>query len=128
MTPKNHKDLAFFQAAYDTYKKFPEHIQDDGGYQLDQLQRGLEPADFKPLIRVGSGAYELRLDDETNEYRVVYVAKLDNKVWVLHAFQKKTRTTRDSDIESAKDAYDALVKMLHKEKVSQKKQRKEPRN
>jgi phage-related protein len=121
MSPKNDKELAFFQAAYDVYTKFPEHIQDDGGYQLHLLQNGMEPADFKPLKRVGPGAYELRLDDETNEYRVVYVAKLDNKVWVLHAFQKKTRTTRDSDIESAKDAYKALVKMLHEAKVLQKK-------
>ncbi len=115
------KELAFFEAAYKVYTSFPEEIQSDGGYQLHLLQTGKNPADFKPLTRVGSGAYELRLDDELNEYRVVYVAKLDGKVWVLHAFQKKTRATRAEDIDVAKKAYAALERMLLEKKASEKK-------
>lgn len=121
MEKQSDKELAFFDAAYKAYTSFPEAIQDDGGYQLHLLQAGKNPADFKPLARVGKGAYELRLDDELNEYRVIYVAKFGGKVWVLHAFQKKTRATRVEDIDFAKKAYDALEKILLKEKVLEKK-------
>ena len=128
MPTQNPKDLNFFPAAYEAYRKFPEEVQDDGGYQLHRLQVGLHPDDSKPLTRVGSGVYEIRLSDEANEYRVIYVAQLGDKIWVLHAFQKKTRAIRNSDIELAKGAYSALEKMLLEEKVLEKKQRKNPKN
>jgi phage-related protein len=57
-------------------------------------QVGREPADFKPMPSVGPGAYEIRVRDEADTFRVIYVAKFENAVYVLHAFQKKTRKTR----------------------------------
>jgi len=72
------------------------------GYQLDQVQRGKQPSDFKPMPTVGKGIEELRVWDETGTYRVIHIARFEEAVYVLHAFQKKTRTTSRHDVEVAK--------------------------
>lgn len=69
------------------------------------VQVGRGPADFKPLPNVGSGAYEIRIRDAAGAFRVVYVAKFEKSVYVLHAFQKKTRKTSQADIELAVRRY-----------------------
>ena len=63
--------------------------------------------DFKPMQGVGPGAYEIRIHSE-GEWRVIYVAKLKDAVYVLHAFPKKTRQTRQEDIELAGKRYRQL--------------------
>ena len=74
----------------------PADIRSDAGYQLDLVQRGEVPADFKPMPDVGLGAMEIRIHGGT-EYRVFYVAKFDEAVYVLHCFTKKTQTTSKAD-------------------------------
>jgi len=69
------------------------------------VQVGREPRDFKPLPAVGSGAYEIRIRDAAGAFRVVYVAKFEKAVYVLHAFRKKTRKTSRADIELAVRRY-----------------------
>jgi phage-related protein len=54
---------------------------------------------------VGPGAYEIRVRDEAGAFRVIYVAKFETAVYVLHAFQKKTRKTPRADIELAARRY-----------------------
>lgn len=116
------KNLNFWNnSVVDDYRKFPEDVKQDGGYQLDTLQKGLDPEDFKPMPSIGSGAYELRLDDIQNEYRVIYVVKFEDAVWVLHAFQKTTKKTSDKDIALAKGRYEKLLQEKIKEKAAQKK-------
>ena len=83
-------------------------IRSDAGYQLDLVQRGQAPADFKPMPDVGSGVMEIRLHGES-EYRVFYVARFEEAVYVLHFFVKKTRTTRKADIDLGKQRYSALL-------------------
>lgn len=122
------KKLAFVGNSHQAYTSFPEHIKQDGGYQLHLIQSGREPADFKPFPQVGTGVYELRLDDEQNEYRVMYVAKFGDAVWVLHAFQKKSQATRKSDVDIAKSAYSALQRTFLEEKAAEKKLKGKPKN
>ena len=74
------------------------------GHELWQIQNGLMPSDFKPMPAVGSGAYEIRVH-LLGEWRVIYVAKFEEVVYVLHAFQKKTQATRKEDIELARRRY-----------------------
>ena len=62
------------------------------------------PSDFKPLLAVGPGAYEIRIH-VLGEWRVIYVAKFAQSVYVLHAFRKKTRKTRQEDIDIARQRY-----------------------
>jgi phage-related protein len=58
-------------------------IRSDAGYQLDLVQRGELPVDFKPMPDVGSGVMEIRIHG-ANEFRVFYVARYEEAVYVLH--------------------------------------------
>ena len=69
------------------------------------VQAGRDPADFKAMPNVGAGAYEIRVRDESGAFRVIYVAKFESAVYVLHAFQKKTRKTAQADIDLAAKRY-----------------------
>jgi len=69
------------------------------------VQVGREPADVRPLPTVGSGAYEIRIRDAAGAFRVVYVAEFEEAVYVLHAFQKKSRKTSQADIDLAVRRY-----------------------
>ncbi|MSV35359.1 MAG: type II toxin-antitoxin system RelE/ParE family toxin [Bryobacterales bacterium] len=79
----------------------PADIRSDAGYQLDLVQRGETPADFKPMPDIGAGVMEIRLHGD-NEFRVFYVARFEEAVYVPHAFVKKTRATRKADIDIGK--------------------------
>ena len=73
------------------------------------VQQGLQPSDWKPMPIVGSGAIEIRVHTES-EFRVFYVAKFEEAVYVLHVFGKKTRKTSLLDIELGKKRYVDLQK------------------
>jgi phage-related protein len=74
-------------------RDFPEDAKQDAGFQLDKVQRGELPDDFKPMPSIGKGVEEIKIWDESGTFRVIYTARLVNAVVVLHAFQKKTQTT-----------------------------------
>ncbi len=121
------KDLKFFnKSVVDDYRNFPASVQDDGGYQMDLIQKGEKPFNFDPIPVIGPGAYELRLDDEQNEYRVLYVAKMDDAIWVLHAFQKTTRKISDKDISLAKARYKELLQIQAVNKKHEKRAKNTP--
>lgn len=98
------KKLRFVGSSLDDLRNFPADAKRDAGFELDAVQRGLMPSDFKPMLNVGAGAYEIRIH-VLGEWRVIYVAKFDDAVYVLHAFQKKTQKTRKEDIELAARRY-----------------------
>ena len=87
------KDVEFLGDSLKSIREFPEEARRDAGFQLDRVQRGMKPMDFKPMPSVGRGVEEIRLWDETGTFRVIYTARLADAVYVLHAFQKKTQTT-----------------------------------
>ena len=91
-------------------RKAPADIRSDAGYQLELVQRGEPPADFRPMPDVGSGVMEIRLHGD-NEYRVFYVARFEEAVYVLHCFVKKTQATRKADLDMGKQRYSALIEM-----------------
>jgi phage-related protein len=95
------KPLYFVGSALEDLRAFPRAPRREAGYQLHRVQFGLEPSDWKPMPIVGSGVREIRIHHE-DQYRVIYVAKIDDAVHVLHAFQKKTQKTRKQDIEIAR--------------------------
>jgi phage-related protein len=98
------KKLRFIGSSLDDLRDFPADARREAGFELDAVQRGLMPSDFKPMLDVGAGAYEIRIH-VLGEWRVIYVAKFDDAVYVLHAFQKKTQKTRKEDIELAARRY-----------------------
>lgn len=106
------KPIAFRATALDDLRAFPPSAMRDAGYQLDRVQHGLQPDDAKPMPTIGAGAMELRIWDEAGTFRVVYVAKLADAVYVLHCFQKKTQQTAQRDIELARRRFKALMKEI----------------
>jgi phage-related protein len=98
------KALRFVGSSLDDLKNFPADARRDAGFELDAVQRGLMPSDFKPILAVGPGAYEIRVR-VLGEWRVIYVARFEQAIYVLHAFQKKTPKTRKEDIELAARRY-----------------------
>ena len=89
-------------------RDFPESARHDAGYQLDKVQRGEQPDDFKPMAVVGKGVQEIRITDQSGAYRVIYVARRADAVYVLHAFQKKTQATPKKDIDTARKRFAQL--------------------
>ena len=101
------KPAYFVGSALEDLRAFPRAPRRDAGYQLDRVQFGLAPSDWKPLTTVGSGVREIRIYHE-GHFRVIYVAKFDDAVYLLHAFQKKTQKTRKQDVEIARQRLKAI--------------------
>jgi phage-related protein len=86
------KPVEFVGDSLERLREFPKTIRRLAGLQLDRVQRGLDAVDWKPLPQVGRGVREIRVRDDTGTYRVVYVATFGDMLYVLHCFEKKTRT------------------------------------
>jgi phage-related protein len=102
------KPVRFLGDSLQCLRDFPEDARHDAGYQLDKVQRGEQPDDFKPMPTIGKGVEEIRVTDESGAYRVIYFARRTEAVYVLHAFQKKTQATSTRDIETAKRRFAQL--------------------
>lgn len=88
----------------------------DAGHQLDRVQHGLDPTDWKPMKSIGPGVREIRIKHE-GQYRVIYLATLQDKVYVLHAFVKQSQKTNKRDLEAAQRA---LSQILQRQRDEQK--------
>jgi phage-related protein len=99
------KPLEFLGSSKDDLDKMPSGVRHDMGLELMRVQFGGDPKDFKPFAIAGPGSCEIRTKDASGIYRVIYVAKFDAAVYVLHAFQKKTQKTSKLDIAIAQARY-----------------------
>ena len=104
------KSIRFLGDSLKRLREFPDDARQDAGYQLDKVQRGERPDDFKPMPSIGKGVEEIRIWDEAGTFRVIYTARVGDMVVVLHAFQKKTQTTTKHDIELARARWSQLQK------------------
>lgn len=98
------KSLEFVGSSLDDLKEFPAEARRAAGFELGFVQQGLDPSDWKPMNEVGAGVREIRIH-VLGEWRVLYVAKFAEAIYVLHAFRKKTQKTRREDIELARSRY-----------------------
>jgi len=98
------KPLKFVGSSLDDLRNFPDEARRAAGFELRAVQSGLEPTDWKPMKVIGPGVKEIRVR-ALGEWRVIYVAKLRDAVYVLHAFQKKTQKTSQHDIDVARQRY-----------------------
>ena len=106
------KPVEFRGSALNDLRAFPQAVRREAGYQLDRIQHGREPDDWKPMNAVGRGVREVRIRDAAGAFRVLYVAKFDDAVYVLHCFQKKTQKTNKADLNLAAQRYRDLLKEL----------------
>ncbi|MBW6484545.1 MAG: type II toxin-antitoxin system RelE/ParE family toxin [Syntrophobacterales bacterium] len=98
------KPLKFIASSLDDLSNFPDEARRAAGFDLYAIQSGLEPSDWKPMQIVGAGVKEIRIHI-LGEWRVLYVAKHHEAVYVLHAFQKKSKQTSKQEIDLARQRY-----------------------
>src|SRR5712691_4833386 len=103
------KQIRWVGSAYDDLLAFPRDARKEAGLQMGKVQAGLEPTDGKPFDHVGAGTRETRIRDASGIYRVMYVAKFEEAIYVLHGFQKKTQLTSKQDIAIAGARYRAVI-------------------
>jgi phage-related protein len=103
------KPIRFLGDSLRRLRAFPDDARQDAGYQLDKLQRGSRPDDFRPTATVGAGAEEIRVWGRAGTYRVIYVAKFADALYVLHAFEKKSAATSRFDVELARRRYGEMT-------------------
>ena len=103
------KQIRWVGSAYGDLLAFPKDARKEAGFQLGKVQAGFEPTDWKPSDDVGAGTKEIRIRDASGIYRVMYVAKFEEAIYVLHCFQKKTHMTSKQDKAIAATRYRAVV-------------------
>ncbi|MGA3251844.1 MAG: type II toxin-antitoxin system RelE/ParE family toxin [Paraburkholderia sp.] len=103
------KEIRWVGSSYDDLLAFPEEPRRQAGFRLGKIQAGLDPDDWKPFAAVGPGTREIRLKESNGIYRVMYVAKFVEAIYVLHCFQKKTQVTSRHDCEIAEARHRAIV-------------------
>ncbi|MCD2448867.1 type II toxin-antitoxin system RelE/ParE family toxin [Methylicorpusculum oleiharenae] len=108
----NTKTVEFRGRSLEDLRTFPLSARREAGFQIDKVQHGQEPDDWKPMNTVGQGVKEIRIRDSAGAFRVLYVAKFADAVYVLHCFQKKTEKTSTTDLDLATKRYLELVKEL----------------
>ncbi len=101
--------MAWLGSSLDDLRAFPVEARQAAGHQLGRVQQGLLPTDWKPMTTVGTGVMEIRVHTGV-EHRVFYVAKFEEAVYVLHAFEKRTRQTPRSDITLAQKRMADLIR------------------
>ncbi len=107
---KKAKPVEFIGSSLNDLRDFPLSARREAGYQIDKVQHAEEPDDWKPMNTIGSGVQEIRIQDESGAFRVIYIAKRKDAVYVLHCFQKKTQRTAAQDIALASKRYNELMR------------------
>jgi phage-related protein len=102
------KPLIWLGSSRDDLFAFSPEARRKAGFQLRAVQRGNPPADFKPTAIVGPGVEEIRIRAD-GAYRIFYIARFEEAVYVLHCFQKKTQATATQDLELGQSRYQKLI-------------------
>lgn len=102
------KPVTFCGDSLEELRRLPDVARREAGHQLETVQRGMEPSDWKPMPAVGAGVSEIRIRGERGIYRVLYVTKFREAIYVLHCFQMKTQKTGAADLEKASLRYKKL--------------------
>ena len=106
------KPVEFRGSSLEDLRAFPLAARREAGHQLDQVQNGQDPDDWKPMNTVGQGVREVRIRDASGAFRIMYISKFASAVYVLHCFQKKTEKTSKADLDLAAKRYRDLLKEL----------------
>jgi phage-related protein len=104
------KSVHFVGTSRGDIRQLPDSAQETAGFQLFKVQQGKEPDDWKPMPTVGPGVQEIRIRDDRGAFRVFYVAKFEEALYVLHVFQKRSQKTARTDLDLGKSRYVDLLK------------------
>jgi phage-related protein len=109
------KALVWLGSSRYDLRHFPRNARQRAGYELYLIQSGLQPSDWKSMPSIGAGVQEIRIRTEL-EHRVLYVAKFEEAIHVLHAFEKKSRKTASYDLNLAKSRFSELLQKRRRRK------------
>lgn len=112
------KPIYWVGTAKEDLSEFPDSARRKAGFELRAVQQGNSPSNFKPMSIIGKSVEEIRIQAE-NAYRIFYVAKFEQAIYVLHAFQKKTQKTSRSDIELGQQRYKQVLQQRQAEEENQ---------
>jgi phage-related protein len=115
MDLKTTRTISWIKGAKKDFLAFPDTAQQKGARILTQIAEGHTPETLKPLQGLGSGVWEIVIKDRGDAFRVVYALKIDNDIWVIHAFQKKSTSgiaTPKHEIDLIKDRIKRLKEAL----------------
>jgi phage-related protein len=102
------KPIVWIGSSLDDLKLFPDAARQAAGYQLGKIQHGELPDDWKPMSAIGVGVSEIRIRDAAGAFRVIFVARFGNAIYVLHAFQKKSQKTSWQDVDLARKRFRSI--------------------
>jgi phage-related protein len=108
------KPLRWVGSSQRDLRNFPQEARREAGFNLNRVQTGRMPESWKPFETVGAGVAEIRISTNeggTREHRVIYTARFGEAVYVLHAFEKKSRKTSRHDVDVAKARYSEMMRM-----------------
>lgn len=108
-TLPDEKEIRWVGSSLEDLLAFPITVRKAVGYQLHKIQYGIEPDDWKPFSEIGAGVNEIRIRDNNGIYRVMYVAKFAEALYVLHSFQKQTQQTSQHDKNIARTRYNRVL-------------------
>jgi phage-related protein len=111
------KPVHFVGTSREDIRELPDSAQETAGFQLFKVQQGKDADDWKPMPAVGSGVHEIRVRDDSGAYRVFYVAKFEEAVYVLHVFEKRSQKTARADLALGKNRYAELLKWRREERL-----------
>ncbi|HET6764327.1 MAG TPA: type II toxin-antitoxin system RelE/ParE family toxin [Longimicrobiaceae bacterium] len=109
------KPLAWLGTALDEVRAFPDDARQRAGFELYRLQQGLDPVDWKPMNTVGPGVREIRIQTG-RAFRILYVARFREAIYVLHAFEKKSQRTAKRDLDLAESRLAELLRRRNPER------------
>jgi phage-related protein len=102
------KKLIWMGSSREDLRTFPRQARREMGYQLESVQVGVDPDDWKPMSIVGSGVREIRVRESSGAFRCIYLATRPEGIYVLHCFQKKTQKTSRQDLDLAARRFKAI--------------------
>lgn len=110
------KELAFIGSSLDYLREFPQHVRGLAGAELRRIQRGEQPLQGRSMRIIGAGTFEIKMKDHKGAFRVFYVTKFKEMIYVLHAFQKKSQKTSRKDIALGQQRYKEMLELRKDEK------------
>jgi phage-related protein len=102
------KKLIWMGSSKEDLRTFPGQARREMGHQLENVQEGVDPDDWKPMSSVGSGVREIRVRESSGAFRCIYLATRPEGIYVLHCFQKKTQKTSRQDLDLAARRFKAI--------------------
>jgi phage-related protein len=102
------KPVIWMGGSKEDLKAFPEDARREIGYQLEHVQEGVDPDDWKPMSIVGAGVREIRVRESSGAFRCIYLATRTEGIYILHCFQKKSQKTSRQDVDLAQARFKSI--------------------